>query len=171
MELKLWHQFLSSWNGISFFHDDYVTKPEDIQLFTDAAPSVGFGGYYGSRWFSATWPPEFSSPTPSSTINEMYIVLIAAILLGHEWSKKTIAIYSDNSIAALPCLDIMQFMRRLTLVSAQHQFIIRASHIPGHKNSVADLLSRFSFQRFRQLAPASEPLPTPVPPFSATILN
>ena len=96
MELKLWHQFLSSWNGISFFYNDHVTKPEDIQLFTDAAPSIGFGGYYGGRWFSATWPPELSSLTPSSTIYEMYLVLVAAILWGHKWSKKTIAIYSEN---------------------------------------------------------------------------
>ena len=49
MELKMWHQFLSSWNGISFFYDDHVTDADDIQLYTDAAPSVGFGGYYGSR--------------------------------------------------------------------------------------------------------------------------
>ncbi len=32
MELKLWHQFLSSWNAFSFFCDDHVTKPEDIPV-------------------------------------------------------------------------------------------------------------------------------------------
>ncbi|XP_042251963.1 uncharacterized protein LOC121886109 [Thunnus maccoyii] len=178
MELKMWHQFLSSWNGISFFYDDHVTDANDIQLYTDAAPSVGFGGYYGGRWFSAKWPPDFSSLAPSSTISEMYPIIIAAILWGHEWSKKTIAIHSDNS-AVIDILnkgrshnlDIMQFVRKLTLVSAQHQFIIRALHIPGHKNTIADSLSRFLFQKFRQLAPASNPLPTPVPPFSATIYN
>ncbi|KAG1935442.1 hypothetical protein F2P79_019280 [Pimephales promelas] len=40
MEKRLWQQFLSSWNGISFFYNDYVTQPEDIQLYTDAAPST-----------------------------------------------------------------------------------------------------------------------------------
>ncbi|RXN37603.1 poly [Labeo rohita] len=43
MEMHLWQQFLSSWNGISFFYNDYVSQPEDIQLYTDAAPSTGFG--------------------------------------------------------------------------------------------------------------------------------
>ncbi|XP_044217636.1 uncharacterized protein LOC122989025 [Thunnus albacares] len=178
MELKMWHQFLSSWNGISFFYDVHVTDANDIQLYTDAAPSVGFGGYYGGRWFSAEWPPDFSSLAPSSTIAEMYPIVIAAILWGHEWSKKTIAIHSDNSAVVdilnkgrSHNLDIMQFVRKLTLVSAQHQFIIRALHIPGHKNAIADSLSRFMFQKFRLLAPASNPLPTPVPPFSATIYN
>ncbi|XP_067435007.1 uncharacterized protein [Thunnus thynnus] len=178
MELKMWHQFLSSWNGISFFYDVHITDTNDIQLYTDAAPSVGFGGYYGGRWFSAEWPPDFSSLAPYSTILEMYPIVIAAILWGHEWSKKAIAIHSDNSaVVDIPNigrshnLDIMQFVRKLTLVSAQHQFIIRALHIPGHKNAIADSLSRFMFQKFRQLAPASNPLPTPVPLFSATIYN
>lgn len=175
-ELKLWHQFLSSWNGISFFYDDHITKPEDIQLYTDAAPSIGFGGLFGNKWFSADWPAEFASLTPSSAISELYPIVIAAILWGPEWSKKTITFYTDNSAVVdiinkgrSRCLDIMQFMRRLTLISARCQFIIRATHIPGHKNLIADSLSRFSFQKFKRLAPASEPQPTPVPPFSATI--
>ena len=70
-----------------FFYDDHVTKPEDIQLFTDAAPSVGFGSYYGGRWFSSTWTSELSSLMPSSTIYEMYPVLIASILWGQKWSN------------------------------------------------------------------------------------
>lgn len=28
MELKMWHKFLSSWNGISFFYDNHITQPE-----------------------------------------------------------------------------------------------------------------------------------------------
>lgn len=53
-----------------------------------------------------------------------------------------IAIYSTRSAGAdiinkgqTYCLDtgIIRFMQGLTLVSAQHQFSIRVSHIPGHK--------------------------------------
>lgn len=183
MEMHLWQQFLSSWNGISFFYNDYVTQPEDIQLYTDAAPSTGFGGYYSGRWFASEWPPEFShlvqqSDSPPSALYEMYPVIIAAILWGHEWSKHTILIHSDNS-AVVEIINkgrsrspaIMQLVRRLTLISAQHQFLIRAAHIPGYLNSIADSLSRLSFQKFRILAPESDIHPTPVPPFSATIFN
>ncbi|XP_017162018.1 uncharacterized protein LOC103469647 [Poecilia reticulata] len=93
LEMRLWHYFLSSWNGISFFYNDFLTYPEDIQLFTDAAPSIGFGGYYKEKWFADTWPLEFkslqnASAPPSSTLFELYPILIAAILWGHEWSKK-----------------------------------------------------------------------------------
>ncbi len=95
MEMHMWLHFLSSWNGISFFYNDFITQPEDIQLFTDAAPSIGFGGYYGGKWFSSAWPPEFSflnpeSLSPSSALYKLYPIIIAAILWGHEWSRKSI---------------------------------------------------------------------------------
>ena len=183
MEMHLWQDFLSSWNGISFFYDDFITKPEDIQLFTDAAPSIGFGGYYAGRWFSSTWPPEFTALnsqtlSPSSALHELYPIIIAAILWGHEWSRKAILIHTDNS-AVVEILNkgrsrslvIMQFLRRLTLISAKHQFILKAAHIPGHENGIADSLSRFQFQKFRNSAPEADLHPIPVPPFSATTFN
>ncbi len=181
--MHLWQQFLSSWNGISFFNNDYATQPEDIQLYTDAAPSTGFGGYYSGRWVASEWPPEFShlvqqTDSPLSAHYEMYPVIIAAILWGHEWSKHTILIHFDNSVVEIITKGrsrspaIMQFVRRLIRpISAQHQFLIRAAQIPGYLNSIADSLSCLSFQKFRILAPESDIHPTPVPPFSATIFN
>lgn len=56
----------------------------------------------------------------------------------------------------------MQFMQKLTLISAQRQFIIYASHIPGH-NSIADSLSHFSFKEIQtmdsSLRPSSDSSP------------
>lgn len=161
--MSMWPHFLSSWNSISFFYNDFITEPEDIQLCTDLTPSIGFSGYYGGRWFSSAWPPEFDSldsesPSPSSALFELYPILIAAIIWGHEWSRKSILIHSDNtSVVEIlnkgrsRSLTIMHFICRLTLISAQHQFILRAAHIPGHLNSIADSLSRFSFQIFRDI--------------------
>ena len=106
----------------------------------------------------------------------MYPIIVAAILWGHEWTSKKIMIYSDNLAVVniinkrrSTCLDIMKFMRRLTLTSAQYGFILAATHLPGHLNNAADALSRFQFQRFKLFKPDANPLPTPVPPFSATV--
>lgn len=130
MELKLWSQFFSSWKHISFFYDDHATKPEGIHLLTDAAPSTGFGGYHDSSHFSAKRHPDFATLIPSTAICEMCPSIIATILWGHDWSKSIITIYSYNSVAVditnkerLHGLDVMQFMLRLTLVSAQHELI------------------------------------------------
>lgn len=79
-------------------------------------------------------------------MGEMDPVVMAAISV-HEWLK-TIAIYSENSTVRngiikgqSHCLDIMLFMWRFTIVWAQHQFIVWASHVPSHKNFIADSLS------------------------------
>ncbi|XP_071116832.1 uncharacterized protein [Haliotis cracherodii] len=42
----MWNKFLNQWNGISFFHDDHITSAPDLNLYTDAAGSVGHGGYF-----------------------------------------------------------------------------------------------------------------------------
>ena len=36
-DLSMWYNFMSEWNGISFFYDENVTLAADMQLFTDAS--------------------------------------------------------------------------------------------------------------------------------------
>ena len=47
----MWKAFLSGWNGRSFFSDSTVFTSPDLELYTDAASSVGFGGYFNGQWF------------------------------------------------------------------------------------------------------------------------
>ncbi|XP_049453891.1 uncharacterized protein LOC125901914 [Epinephelus fuscoguttatus] len=173
-ELRLWLHLLANWNGITFFYYDHLTHPQDIHLFTDAAPSTGFGGLYNGKWFAAKWPPEVSNECQI----EIYPIVAAAVLWGHEWSRKSILIHSDN-LAVVDIINkgrsnspsIMPFMRHLVWHSVTHQYILRAAHVPGHSNAIADSLSRFSFQKFRSLAPHADAHPTPVPPYSALTFN
>ncbi|KAI4804278.1 hypothetical protein KUCAC02_025911, partial [Chaenocephalus aceratus] len=97
--------------------------------------------------------------SPSSALHELYPIIIAAILWGHEWSRKAILIHTDNSAVVeilnkgrSRSLAIMQFLRRLTLISAQHQFILKAAHIPGHENGIADSVS-FPIPEIQKLGP------------------
>ncbi|XP_057206534.1 uncharacterized protein LOC130564470 [Triplophysa rosa] len=180
-ELSLWIKFLKQWNGMSFFYNDMVSLPVDIRLFTDAAPSVGFGGFYQGRWFASTWPPQLTSlpqPLASSALFELYPLVVAAYLWGKEWSASSIIVHCDNE-ATVHCINkgrshspaLMPFLRRLIWISACEQFILTGKHVPGSKNQIADALSRFSFQKFRLLAPDADPLPTPVPPYSELIFK
>ncbi|KAL2080909.1 hypothetical protein ACEWY4_022762 [Coilia grayii] len=178
-DLELWRLFLNQWNGLSMFYDDHALSPEDLQLYTDAAPSVGFGGYFAGQWFASAWPREMLLLPPSaasSAVYEVYPVVIAALLWGSSWSGKRVLIYCDNEAAVFAINKgrsrapvICPFLRRLVWTAACHQFILTAAHIPGHQNAIADSLSRFAFQRFRTLAPDADPDPTPVPSFSDTI--
>ncbi|RXN02889.1 poly [Labeo rohita] len=86
-ELSLWVSFLSQWNGLSFFYNNLISSPIDIQLFTDAAPSVSFGGFYQGRWFASTWPPQLldlPQQQTSSALFELYPLVVAALLWGKE---------------------------------------------------------------------------------------
>ncbi|XP_065126277.1 uncharacterized protein [Paramisgurnus dabryanus] len=178
-ELSLWVRFLKQWNGISFFYESMISHPTDIQLYTDATPSIGFGGYYRGRWFASTWPNQLSDlpeTLSSSVLFELYPIVVAAFLWGKEWTSTSIVIHCDSQ-AAVQCINkgrshsltLMPLLRRLIWTAACDQFLISATYIPGRNNTIADSLSRFAFQKFRQLAPEADLHPTPVPPYSTLI--
>nr|DAA01994.1 TPA_exp: polyprotein [Danio rerio] len=178
-ELSLWISFLKCWNGCSFFYSDLIESPIDIQLYTDAAPSIGFGGYYQGRWFASSWPHQMIEIPPhhqSSALFELYPLVAASILWGDEWSASSILVHCDNE-AVVQCINkrrshspaLMPLLRRLIWTSAKKQFIITAKHVPGFHNQIADSLSRFLFQKFRMLAPEADLHPHPVPPYSEMI--
>jgi len=55
----------------------------------------------------------------------------------------------------------MHLVRFLVLISMKHNFLVRAHHVPGVYNEIADALSRFQVQRFRELAPGADQIPSP----------
>ena len=177
-DLRFWSRLLDGWNGVSFFYDDIVHSSDSLRFFTDAAPSVGFGGFYQGQWFADAWPVQFEQLSPSSALSEIYPIVAACHVWGPLWCRKRIAVLCDNEAvveiinkgrSAIP--DIMMFMRRLTWLSVTHNFIITARHVPGHSNLIADSLSRFKFQIFRKLCPEAAPTPTALPPYAALILS
>ena len=68
-------------------------------------------------------------------------------------------------VSALSSKDptIMHLLRCLCYYLARYNIHIRAKHVPGVLNTVADSISRNSMQVFRQLAPHASQYPTPVP--------
>lgn len=98
-------------------------------------------------------------------------------LWGPSWSKKHIYIFCDN----LPVVSIinskrskspwiMNLVPAFTILTFEHHFSFANRHIPGLDNSVADSLSRFQMDRFRQLAPyAPYPFPCIIPPSAISI--
>lgn len=51
-DILWWLQFARSWNGTAFFLDPTWTPAPELQLFTDASGTLGFGGYWNGAWFS-----------------------------------------------------------------------------------------------------------------------
>ena len=103
---------------------------------------------------------------------ELFPIVLAASLWGHQWSAKRVEFRSDNT-AVVEVLrsgtsrnsNLMVLLRHLALLAAQHSFAFTARHVPGKSNAIADAISCFEFQRFRQLAPYASPTATSVPPW------
>ena len=57
----------------------------------------------------------------------------------------------------------MILVRDLVLSCLSHNILFRARHVPGLLNSQADYISRFQVQRFKDITPEADELPTPVP--------
>ena len=63
----------------------------------------------------------------------------------------------------------MDLVRFLVLISMKHNFLVRARHVPGANNEIADALSRFQAQRFMELAPGADQTPCTTPPSFMTL--
>jgi hypothetical protein len=180
-DIRMWSTFVNSWNGVSLFLDDGIVTNADLHLFTDAS-AQGFAGVYQDRWFQNSWPPQLNKISRTHlnmALLELFPVVVAAVLWGHEWSRKNILFHCDN-MATVHIINkgrskcsqsqIMQLMRRLTICAARHHFNVHSVHVPGSDNTLADFLSRFQNSKFHAAARYAKLEPCPVPPLSEIFL-
>ena len=162
-DLAMWKVFISNWNGRSFFLESPPTPAQHLELYTDAAGSIGFGGYFQGKWFQGRWPPHMSLSQQcgiSIEWQELFPIVVACSVWHPFLTGKRLQFWCDNlSVVAIinsgrsKTPRIMDLVRQLVLLSMQHNFVVRARHVPGVSNEIADALSRFQMQRFQSLAP------------------
>ena len=169
LDLLWWHQFLSDWHGVSFWLFPGLLPEADVEVASDAAGSIGFRAYLKGFWFAGSWAS--SQQQQSIAYKELFPVVIAGHVWGHMWCKKHVLFRSDNDAVVhvlnsrtskVPCL--MRLLRSLLLAAARYSFSFSAQHVPGVNNQIADALSRFRWQDFRQLVPDAQRHPTWIPP-------
>ncbi|VDI26658.1 Hypothetical predicted protein [Mytilus galloprovincialis] len=169
VDLEFWLRFLHNWNGINMFYDCNYTSNFDMQLYTDASSTIGYGGYYQGKWFCSTWPkelPSLNDKSLSMAFLELYPIVVAALFVGKEWKCKKILFLCDNEATVAivkkgrsKCIEIMKLMRQLTWCACVNNFQVTAKHIEGRKNNISDALSRLQMEKFHRLAPHAEKLP------------
>ena len=101
----------------------------------------------------------------------MFAFVVACRLWANFFSNKRILFFCDReSVVSVVNTKrsrisrVMDLVRHLTLLTLRLNFCIRAEHIEGKRNDVADSLSRFQMNRFRELAPYANRNPCLVPP-------
>lgn len=178
-DMRMWRLLLSNWNGVSLFRENQFSIAPDIDLYTDASSTLGFGGYHRGQWFAAPWPsnlPTNEDADVSMAFRELYPIVVAAILWSEQWQRKRILFHCDN-LATVQIIrkgrskisQINLLMRQLTWLTLKHNFSIYAEHVPGVQNRVADALSRFQMETFRKLVPEAAPLPCTCPPLDQVL--
>ncbi|CAF1277097.1 unnamed protein product [Didymodactylos carnosus] len=180
-DLMMWFKFPQLWNGVSFFMQPSLTLVSDLDLYTDAVTSLGFGIVYGNKWrydscSNAPLQEYFVNPKPSIAYLELYSAVVASLLWGKEWSSKRTLFHSDNTATVQiinkgrsRCPAIMKVMRHLTLQAAKCNFYVRARYVPGKHNVLADPFSCLKIQKFKALLPTADEFPVPVPHASQVI--
>ena len=148
LDLQWWHQFLSSWHGVSFWLFPGMSATPDVEVSSDAAGSLGFGAYFSGEWFSGPWAP--SQAPQSIAYKELFPIVIAAHVWGQHWCRCHVLFQSDNEAVVhilnsctskIPCL--MCLLRHLLASAARFNFSFSSLHVPGILNNIADALSRF----------------------------
>ena len=97
--------------------------------------------------------------------------VLAVEIWGEELNNRCIVLHTDNTAvmhiinnqsAKVPI--IMTLVRRLVLACMYHNLLVKAEHIPGKENTLADLLSRLQVTTFKNLAPHMDREPVVIPP-------
>lgn len=173
-DIAWWRAFLPSWNGTAKFVSPLATAAPDIELYTDAAGTLGCGAYYQGAWFHYAWQPHQRSH--SIQWKELFAIVAAALTWGADWAGKKIKFFCDNQAIVLAwearrCKQphIMALLRTLFMAAATLNYHIVLTHLPGRTNTIADALSRTQFTKFFTLAPQASRVPTPTPGVLTTL--
>jgi hypothetical protein len=168
LDIEWWRSFLPAWDGVYFFDLPEWAPVPDLFISTDASGSDGYGAFYSGEWFNGAWS---AAQRPLSiAYKELFPIVLACNVWGNTWRNRRIQFYCDNqSVVAILSSGtskdsrLMQLLRELFLCAARFNFKVTAQHVPGKENGIADSLSRFNLQAFRQLAPQARPHPVQIP--------
>lgn len=174
-DLRIWLQFLFTHNGKCLFLDQQPIFSPDINLYTDASGSVGYGAICGSEWFQGEWSEWWQGQ--NITLLELYPIVVAIEAWGPKLENKQLVLHTDN-IAIVAVLQkqtskeplVMTLVRKLVLLCLKYNLVVSAQHVPGENNSIADALSRFQMERFRNLCSWAEAEAICIPPLPAALV-
>ena len=147
-EIRWWSLFMESFNGVAFIPSPIWLEP-DVSVATDSCLD-GCGGICDHQYFHTKFPEFILNQKLPIHQLEFLAVLLGARIWGHKFSGLKIRIYCDNQ-AVVDVINssktkdsfMATCLRELWLVVSTNEFELRAVHLPGEDNRVADWLSRW----------------------------
>ena len=147
-DLRWWGLFMERFNGVAFIPSAFWTEP-DVSMATDSCLH-GCGGVSSDQYFHTEFPRFISEQDLAIHKLEFLAVLVGARIWGAKFRGLRIRIFCDNQsvvdvINSSKTKDsfMATCLRELWLVASTFEFELRAVHLPGEENRVADWLSRW----------------------------
>lgn len=147
-DIMWWMTFVKTYNGVSMIPASVYSPPDQV-LSTDAC-LTGCGALCDDSYFHSPFPTPILEQDLDINCLELLTVTVAIKLWGHKWRGLSIQIFCDNSISVLAINtgatrnDFMaSCLRELWLWCARYEILLRAQHLPGIDNRLADYLSRW----------------------------
>ena len=135
--------FLEEWNGIRIV-ENLAECPPDNNLHTDTSGSYECGAWTGNQWLQLQWTHGVADW--SIAAKELVPIVIVALIWGIHWCNKLIlAHYGNQAVVevinsgSLKDATLLHLLHVIFFVSAHHGYAIRATHIPGERNTVANI--------------------------------
>ena len=173
-DLKVFYQFLDSYNGVSFYREQMFMSCEVKHLHTDAAQGLGYGAVFVNEWFSIPWPSQFWK-VQNITLLELIPIVLALATWGKILSNQVLIIHTDNDALHFVINkqyskedDVKHWIRQLVTLSLKFNILLKAKHILGKQNILADALSRLDVKKFLKLHPTASrkaSIPPPIDSF------
>ena len=144
------------------------TSSADLDFASDAASGKAYGGLLGGEWFAGTWIQEQNDW--SMPCQELFPIFVAVRLWAKRWTGKRVLVYCDNLPTVLfliKCYTSKEpaasMLRGVVREAMSHNFLMRASHIPGKLNVFADLISRQKIAEFLAMCAYANRAPVSIP--------
>lgn len=153
-DLLWWDMFLETFNGTHWLHP----TTHWVNVYTDASRRGG-GMVWGSDWQFIDWEHDVpEARTAHINVKETLAIGLAVRRWAPFWRNASVVVHTDNITArcainkgkAKSTLS-MAMVREIFWWSTIFNFKIRAVHIPGEENIVADAVSRLHVQKFYDL--------------------
>ena len=143
----MWLKFLTSFNGVSMFHDSFWTFNSNICLHTYSSAAIGhsFGATFVNQWAMGVWPKQWhdSGLTTYITLLEYFPLLVSLHIQGDNLRNKKVLFKCDNQavvniVNSQTCKSdkVMVLVRAFTLQCLRLNIIFKAEHLPTLKTQL-----------------------------------
>ena len=155
-DVAWWLKFMPLYNGVSMIPWEDWCEPDAV-VSSDACLE-GCGAWVEGQYFHSQFPDFIIVRSLCINSLELLAIVVACKLWGATWRGMRIRVLCDN-MTSVQVLNsgasrdefLQECLREICFLAALHEFEIRAQHIAGVDNRVADLCSRLHLSDHKQM--------------------